>query len=114
MTAYRLFLYFIILIFFGNCSKEESTQPDPSLDCSDFTETYSNGIEPLIKNNCALGNCHDGSNQRVDLSDYQAVFAASGMVRSQVNSKNMPPNGRNMSDQDRNRISCWISNGLPE
>ncbi len=110
-----LFLILILQILLTSaCSKDEAPTNEQELDCSVFTDTYNSGISALIKNTCALSNCHDGANSRADLSNYEAVFKVSGMVMAQVKAQTMPPSGRSMSDMNRNRIICWIMNGLPE
>lgn len=70
----------------------------------------------LIETNCAISNCHDGSNnRREDLSELTGIKNNASEIKSRINEKSMPPEDQDTLRQvDIDLLTCWIDDGTPE
>lgn len=89
--------------------------------CGDTTDTstapiptYTADIEPIITANCAITDCHGGS-QPPQLTTYALVQAQAERVKIRTTAETMPPAGQPDLTQDEiNKIARWADNGAPE
>ncbi len=85
-------------------SPEDPSAPGPTTD-----PAWATTLEPIFARNCAA--CHQpGGSSGVDLSSLAAWRTRKGDVLEQVVvTRSMPPNGRGMTDADREAIHAWIT-----
>ena len=101
----------VVLLLFGTCKKDEFKK----LDCSSLDSKYSTSISGIISSNCTLSGCHNGSGPTFDLRTYDLVKAQvnGGAFESAVITNKTMPKGRSLSQDQRNKIKCWLDQGAP-
>lgn len=119
MTRISLFpLVFLGMLCLAGCKKEAITE----YDCLAITPVYTNDIQTIMENSCAIINCHNfGSAQGgITLGDYNGVKNAAnkdrllGAVQHKSGYRKMPQGGEQLSDSLIERLSCWVQNGMPQ
>ncbi len=76
--------------------------------------SFSEEIKPIIDNNCALSNCHDGSNAGIPnwtvLSNVQDNAAN---IKTRTSDMTMPPSssGITLEQSEIDAIGCWVDDG---
>jgi hypothetical protein len=92
------------------CKKEKKFSPD----CNGAPKSYASDVSPIINANCAISGCHasGSSNGPGALTNYNEVNAAKSRIRTAVENGTMPKN-RSLSDDQKNKIICWIDAGAP-
>jgi hypothetical protein len=96
------------------CKKEAVT-----IDCTNVTPTYSQQVQTILNNSCALSGCHNASTAEsgVDLSTYAAAKAVGGdRISGTIQGSGypiMPPTG-SLSDASIQQLYCWVQNGMPQ
>lgn len=123
----------ILLILLGNsCKKEKAVDPSTiKITCTDSL-TYENSIQPLLKTNCAVGQCHKSGNPYglFNAMDYDTVasLALSSPSRllnaikhtgvipmPRIDSTNaLTTTARLLPDSIIQKIECWIEQGAPK
>ena len=75
--------------------------------------SYNDNIIPIINANCAISNCHDGSNAALpDWTDLETVQASAGDIKTRTLDGTMPPAGRpDLKVEDIQAIACWVDDG---
>lgn len=117
MKTYVALSLFVSLLMVSSCSKDDNGDPDDNnnLDCSTIDVTYNQGIKAILDTHCALPTCHGGDPSIPDYTTYDGVFALRALIRTRVVAKTMPPAGSMALSQDNiNKISCWVENGAPQ
>ena len=116
MKKYLLLITLAGIAAFSSCSKDDDGPDDPNTeDCSTVNITYDSGIKAIIDNNCAISTCHGGDPTIPNFTTYDNIFANRSAIQSRVVAKIMPPAGRPALSQDNiNKISCWVQNGAPK
>jgi hypothetical protein len=77
--------------------------------------SYSAEIADIIKNNCAVSQCHISGAQSPDLSAYKGVKNNSALVKSLTTSKFMPPAGsKALTAEQISKIACWVEDGAKQ
>ncbi len=66
-------------------------------------------VQQIIEGNCALPNCHGGT-QPPDFSDFQNVVNNAENIKTRTGNGTMPPNAV-LDDDDIQRIACWVDDG---
>jgi len=68
--------------------------------------------ETIVKNNCALSNCHDGTISP-DFRTAATIQNRAGRIEARTASRSMPPasSGRELTDQQIQDIACWVGDG---
>ncbi len=74
--------------------------------------SYSGTISPIIKANCAITGCHNGS-QFPDFRLFKNIHDNAALIKSQTATRNMPANG-SLSQSEINAIACWVDDGALE
>lgn len=80
--------------------------------CAGVAATYSADIKPIIDANCLK--CHGAGSPKGDFTTYEGLktVAASGELEFKViHQQSMPPKGP-LPEEDRKKISCWLSSGF--
>ena len=71
-------------------------------------------IKPIIANNCAVAGCHvAGGTAPFKLTTFSEIQIRAFAIKSRTSAKTMPPpsSGRSLSDQQIQRIACWVNDG---
>jgi hypothetical protein len=77
--------------------------------------SYAAEISDIIKNNCAVSQCHISGAQSPDLSAYKGVKNNSASVKSLTTSKFMPPSGSQaLTAEQIAKIACWVEDGAKQ
>ena len=72
--------------------------------------SLSEEIFPIIRNNCAVSGCHNGS-RNPDLRTNQAIRANANRIQIRTSNETMPPGNRSITQAEINAISCWVEDG---
>lgn len=73
-------------------------------------------IQPVLNTNCAIPNCHDGSNTNLpNFTDAATVRANAANIKTRTGNQSMPPSssGRSLTNEEIRRIACWVDDGAP-
>ena len=111
LNRYTPVLFLFLILF--SC-KTETTEPE--VDCSKINSTYSASVKPLVEANCLSSGCHDANSSNGDFTTYDGLksVADKGALKSRVvDQKNMPPS-KPLSQDDINKVKCWIESGSPK
>jgi len=99
----------LALILFTSCKKEkDSDKLTPT--CDGSSPTYQSTIKSIIDSKCATPNCHS------TFSDYSGLqpILQDGSFRREVLVDQTMPEGSSLSQDQLNKIQCWVNNGFPE
>ncbi len=121
LQTYFPFSILLMVFFLAACIKDKA-KPTPEIapltGCD--TVTFSKYIKPIVDTKCAISGCHVGTPGIPDYRTY-AVFkdrAEAGRVKIRAidaNATPMPADTKNaLTDQQKQLIICWISNGYRE
>ncbi len=66
-------------------------------------------IQPIINANCAISNCHNGSEQP-NLSTLQGIISNAADIKAETQSGRMPKEG-SLSSSEKAKIACWVDDG---
>lgn len=75
--------------------------------------SYANEIKRIINTNCAKSGCHDAGAGSRDWTDFEKLKAHAQNVKTRTGNRTMPPD-KPLSDEDIQRISCWVDDGALE
>ena len=75
--------------------------------------SYKNDIIPIINADCAINNCHDGSNTALpDWTSLITIQSLAETIKNRTSNETMPPPGRPALDPSEiQSISCWVDDG---
>jgi hypothetical protein len=73
--------------------------------------SWESDIEPIITTNCALENCHGGS-QSPDFREFSNVADNAERIKARTGNGSMPPTGA-LPDEQVEAIACWVDDGAP-
>ena len=106
------YLYLLLAVSLASgaysCKKDNAGKLTPS--CDGSHPTYQSSIKSIIDSRCATSNCHpnyatyDGL-----LSDLQG-----GSFRREVLVNQTMPQGSSLTQDQINKIQCWVNDGFPE
>ena len=71
--------------------------------------SWSNEIQPIMENSCALSGCHNGSS-RPDLRKFENAKFYAKSIKSKTQDRSMPRNGT-LTQQQIDIIACWVDDG---
>jgi hypothetical protein len=113
----KIFILTIVAIIaaVSGCTNEKGEIPKPDLsqdECAGVS--YRNDIVPFIAVNCA--GCHSHAFTGYDLTSYSGVKAKAdnGSFRNRVLIVKDMPGYCVISESDRKKIDCWLSNGAQD
>ncbi len=98
----------------NSCAYENEEELFGANPCQPEITTYSRVIEPIIANNCALPNCHDGSNPALpNWTILENVQANALEIKKRTGNRTMPPSssGIVLTAKQIDDIACWVDNG---
>jgi hypothetical protein len=104
-----LFCLLTAIATMSACKKDkESDKLTPT--CDGSSPTYQNTIKSIIDSKCATSNCHS------NYSSYNGLRPAldNGSFRREVLVDQTMPQGSSLSQDQLNKIQCWVNNGFPE
>lgn len=69
-------------------------------------------VQSVIKTNCAISNCHDGT-IAPDFRKQEVIQQRAARIRDRTGSQTMPPpsSGKKLTDEEIGRIACWVEDG---
>lgn len=117
----KIFVFVSIGFFMFSCSKPAGTDNGGSgnggggTNCSGPAKSFAADVMPVIQSSCATSQgCHGVGSVTGPgpLLIYSQVFNARSLIREEVASGHMPPNG-GLSATQKNAIICWIDGGAP-
>ena len=116
MNNTRISIISIVLLLTAliSCENENEEELFGVNPCSPESATYSKTIEPIISANCAVPNCHDGSNQSIpDWTILENVQAQAALIKERTGNRTMPPSssGLILLKEEIDDIACWVDNG---
>jgi hypothetical protein len=74
--------------------------------------SFSGSISPIIKTNCAITGCHNGS-QFPDFRIFKNIHDNAALIKTQTGSRSMPATG-SLTQAEINSIACWVDDGALE
>ena len=85
-------------------------------DCSEDEISFVQTIEPIISTNCAISGCHVNGQQRPTLETYEQIAANAELIMNRTSNGTMPPpsSGKELTLEQIETISCWVSDGAPD
>lgn len=109
-----------LVMAFSSCYYDVEDELYPSSSCDTANVTYSQSVEPVLKNYCY--SCHSTSmaSGSVVLDNYQSVkqVAADGRLLGSINHESgyiaMPQDQNKLSNCDIRKIAIWINEGMQD
>ena len=97
-----LIVTFIISVALLSCKKTQKVT------CDGSTPTYNSFVKSIVDSKCV--SCH-GS-----YSTYQGLssITTNGEFEKEVLINQSMPEGGSLSQDDLNKLQCWVENGFPE
>jgi hypothetical protein len=103
----------VVFLFLTSCVSHDF----PENVCVE-TYSFSDDVKPIIETKCAISGCHNGDmGQNLNWTDFSEFHqrAQSGLVKSRVINRTMPPAnsaGGPLSQEEINAIACWTDQGV--
>jgi hypothetical protein len=116
------------LLAYSGCTSDQLPEPMVASTCTDTIPAYDPQVRQIIEESCAYSGCHlDGTAPGV-YDSYQGVLPniESGAFRTRVlelkddPNQGMPPDyapeGRpkDLTQEQRDLLECWLDSGYPE
>ncbi len=104
----------VMVMAINSCAYESEDDLFGSNPCQPEITTYSDVIKPFIANNCALSNCHDGSNPALpNWGLLENVQTQALLIKERTGNRTMPPSssGIVLTAKQIDDIACWVDNG---
>lgn len=111
MKQISILTLIIIGAVLAACKKDEFKD----LDCSTIDSKYSTSLSAIISSKCNNSGCHNAGSSNGDFTTYAKVkpYVDNGTFKKEViTDKTMPQNG-SLSQDERNKIKCWLDAGGP-
>ena len=105
----------ILFIAFCVCTISCKKEKDSKVDCNTLSAAYTANVKPIIVGNCLSSGCHNAGSTNGDFNTYAGLKTSAdngSLNKKVVQDKSMPPTG-SLSQDDRNKIQCWVSAGAP-
>lgn len=109
-----IFLVFLFILSSG-CSKDEEKTTETACDNSNLT--YNSGVSSIINASCNASNCHNTGSPHGGFTSYsglQPTFSNGSFNNRVLVSQDMPQGSATLSQDQLNKIKCWVDNGFPE
>jgi hypothetical protein len=74
--------------------------------------SFSGTVSNIIKTNCAITGCHNGS-QFPDFRVFKNIHDNAALIKAQTGSRSMPLTG-SLTQAEINSIACWVDDGAVE
>lgn len=87
---------------------------DPVCDGSDIT--YDNYVHEIITSKCSGSSCHSSGSGNGTYTNYANIqgIINNGKFKSEVLTNQTMPENSSLSQDELNKIQCWVDNGYPE
>ncbi len=91
----------------NNCSSSEQVTIITGI-------SFTASIKPIIDNNCAVSGCHVGGGLP-DFRVFSNIQSRASDIKSRTSNRIMPPpsSGRSLTDNQIEKIACWVDDGAP-
>jgi hypothetical protein len=96
--------------FFVSSCKKDKDQEKLTPQCDGSSPTYQSTIKSIIDSKCASPNCHPGYST---YDGIQSDLLDGSFSREVLTDQTMPKNS-SLSQDQLNKIQCWVNNGFPE
>jgi hypothetical protein len=108
MKAKLVYLLFVIAVIVACKKDKKSEKLTPS--CDGSSPTYQSTIKNIIDSKCASASCHPG------YSTYEGLQQdlQNGSFSKEVLTDQTMPKDSKLSQDQLNKIQCWVNNGFPE
>jgi len=73
--------------------------------------SWTGNIKAIIDANCAVSGCHVSGGQSPNFSSFANVQKNASEIKARTASRSMPPDGRSITQEQINLISCWVTDG---
>jgi len=73
--------------------------------------SFENSIRDIIRNDCAISGCHNGS-RSPDLRTASAIQSNAKRIKARTANRSMP-RGRTLTQNEIDLIACWADDGAP-
>lgn len=85
-------------------------------ECDGTMPTYDDGIRSIITARCGGGTCHGTGSSRGDFTTYAGMLPNinNGNFEREVLTDQTMPRGGNLTQEEIDKIQCWVENGYPE
>lgn len=120
ISRYTIIVTLLVIGIISSCRNDQYIEvPVPNCD----TTWYQREIRPIIKTNCSVSGCHDGTNV---LPNFNIYLSLKTSIEIKINGKpeilyridlplsdidHMPNNGLMLSSNDRTKLEVWINAG---
>lgn len=110
ISVFTVGIICVALVF--SCKKSKKLTPK----CDGSKPTYNAGIKAIIDNNCTGSSCHVAGSPYGNFTSYNglAPYLTNGLFKRDVLEMQIMPKNKNLSQEDINKIQCWVDNGYPE
>ena len=104
------FLCITMLLVVLTACKKDKVNEKLTPTCDGSAPTYQNTIKSIIDTKCATSNCHSS------YSNYSGLQPAlqNGSFRREVLVDQTMPQGSSLTQDQLNKIQCWVNNEFPE
>lgn len=73
--------------------------------------SFAGSISGIIQNNCAVSNCHSGT-QSPDFRQFKNIQDNAGQIKTLTQNGTMPQEGV-LTQEQKDLIACWVDDGAP-
>ncbi len=119
-TFNRLLFIFSLCLTIFSCTKEKATEKITQEPDNCPTILFATEVLPVFQNSCSFSGCHSSASSAdgIALSTHSEVIAVNeqrllNSIRHEGTESPMPQGGGKLSQDDIDKIACWIANGKP-
>jgi len=77
--------------------------------------SYANDIVPIISSKCSVTGCHNGDlGESRNWSKYANVKNNALTIKTRTANRSMPAGGLTLTQEQIDKIGCWVDDGAPE
>lgn len=110
--------FFYISIFAPSCTSGKLDPVEPNETCDTLEVSYNLQVQEIITTNCAYVGCHISGFPSGDFSTYDNMltYLNSGEIEKRtITQLDMPPPASGeLTAEDLEVLTCWLSKGFPE
>ncbi len=115
MLLRLLFCCCFCFVVLTRCKKDDEKKVS-GITCDGSNLTYNTGISTIINTNCNSSNCHNSGSPHGDFTSYGGLQGViiNGSFNNSVLIDQVMPQGSTLSQDQLNKIKCWVDNGYPQ
>jgi hypothetical protein len=76
--------------------------------------SWSSEVKSIVDTNCAISGCHVSGGQSPNLSSFSTLKSNASNIKSRVVGRTMPPDGRSISQEQIDKVACWVDDGAKQ